>query len=321
MGNTLAIVGNGFDIAHNLHTQYSEFINALSADIFAEFKAFVDKYCPESENWTAFEEQISSLSLRCFQKAYDNDCDYETVLNDIIEINRVFENIRLNLLDYLEKATTNTDVSHLQTISKVLSNSVHVLSFNYTSTAELYSDHVFYLHGSLEEKEIVLGYDFRDEPCLIDYSMMKWSKRLCRERLAYIRYVKTRLPLPIEELRLQPYVDDIYRMQEIKESGKGFDNEDLIYFNHPNMLMQFYNGNPYDYEDSIPNLNFEAIETLIILGHSLVADRKYLERIFERLVNLREIILFTYESEKKEELEEKKRFLTRYTSCITECFY
>ena len=321
MGNTLAIVGNGFDIAHNLPTRYSQFIDALPSDAFDSFKELVRKYCPSTKSWTEFEERINDLTLSCFHKAYDDNYDYDSVLKDIGEVNRVFDDIRIKLMDYLLGATQGVEVYRLESVARVLDDSVYIINFNYTSTTNLYSDRVFYVHGSLEESEIVLGYDYREEPCIIDYDMMKWSKSLCRERLSYIRFLKA-MGISFEESSLAlAYIDDINKMQELQESGKGFEEEDWVLFKHPEMLKAFYNRYPDRYGEDTPELDYEGIETLIILGHSLIADRRYLESIFGKLINLKEVIIFTYPGESKDELDAKKQFLSRFFECINECFY
>lgn len=321
MKNALAIVGNGFDIAHGLRTGYPQFIAALPSDAFDSFRGLVEKYCVETKSWTKFEERINDLTLSCFHNAYNDDYDYDSVMKDIKEVNRTFDDIRIKLRDYLLTATQDIVVSRLESVSKVLDDSVYVINFNYTSTVNLYSDQVFYVHGSLEENEIVLGYDYREEPCIIDYDMMKWSKHLCRERLAYIRFLKARGITFKESSQVQSYIDDINRMQELKESGKGFEEEDWSEFCHPEMLMEFYSVCPDQYREDTPDLDYGKIETLIILGHSLTADRRYLENIFQKLINLKKIILFTYHGECRTEFEEKIRFLSRFSPCINMCFY
>ena len=72
MGNALAIVGNGFDIAHNLPNRYAQFVEALPTDAFDSFRELVGKYCFSTKSWTEFEERINDLTLSCFHKAYDD---------------------------------------------------------------------------------------------------------------------------------------------------------------------------------------------------------------------------------------------------------
>ena len=50
-------------------------------------------------------------------------------------------------------------------VKKVIDLDTNIINFNYTGTVEKYDKiNVYYIHGSLEESEIVLGYKQRAEP-------------------------------------------------------------------------------------------------------------------------------------------------------------
>lgn len=100
---TLAIVGNGFDLAHSLPTSYAQFKDSQETASVASFQQFVAKYCPESSEWTSFEDRINDLSMSCFQQSHDDAFDYDSVISDVQEINKVFEAIRSSLLTYLKR--------------------------------------------------------------------------------------------------------------------------------------------------------------------------------------------------------------------------
>lgn len=132
------------------------------------------------------------MTYQCFQRTFDDTCDYDTVLQDIKQINYFFAGLHSFLSDYLFAVVHAKPLQINRRIKRKLHKATPAINFNYTNTPELYTRNVFYVHGSLEEEEIVLGYDYRAEPCLIEYSLMKWSKILCRERLAFSRYLKSK---------------------------------------------------------------------------------------------------------------------------------
>ena len=66
----IAIVGNGFDMAHDLKTGYNDFVNAQKKETFAEYKAFLEKYCGNADGWSSFEERINELTYNCYWVLY-----------------------------------------------------------------------------------------------------------------------------------------------------------------------------------------------------------------------------------------------------------
>lgn len=318
---TLAIVGNGFDLAHSLPTSYAQFKNSQETASVASFQQFVAKYCPESSEWTSFEDRINDLSMSCFQRSHDDAFDYDSVISDVQEINKVFDAIRSSLLTYLKRVTSNTKIDVMPSIAAHIDSNTYVMNFNYTATVDLYAEKVYNVHGSLTENEIVLGYDYRDEPCVIEFDMMKWSKPLCRERLAFCRFVKQRMGLSTSAPLPSSFVDDVLEMQSIKNSGKGFEEDDWEGFTHADWLKQFYKGHPECYEEYWPGIEWGNIRKVVVLGHSLTADKVYLQTVLGKCVNIQEIILFTFPGERADELAKKKQFLEQYTSNIVTCFY
>ena len=114
---TLAIVGNGFDLAHNLPTSYLQFIYSQETASLVSFQQFVAKYCPESSAWTAFEDRINDLSMSCFLRSHNDDFDYDSVISEMQEINKVFDTIRSSLLTYLKRVTSDAEIAVIPSIA------------------------------------------------------------------------------------------------------------------------------------------------------------------------------------------------------------
>ena len=94
MLSRLIIIGNGFDLAHGLHTKYSDFMEYLCSyekepeiicDRFVRldsisprdqekhhFYEAISKYIPEQNLWSSFEEALSFLDYEQIQE--DNSC-------------------------------------------------------------------------------------------------------------------------------------------------------------------------------------------------------------------------------------------------------
>lgn len=90
---------------------------------------------------------------------------------------------------------------------------------------------------------------------------------------------------------------------------------------HADLLKQFYKGHPECYEEYWPDIEWGHIRKVVVLGHSLTADKAYLQTVLGKFVNIQEIILFTFQGERPDELAKKKQFLEQYTSNIVTCFY
>ena len=58
---TLIITGNGFDIAHNLPTEFSKFMSYISEGNDDNFYSSLIKYIPQDFLWSSFEEALSYL--------------------------------------------------------------------------------------------------------------------------------------------------------------------------------------------------------------------------------------------------------------------
>ena len=94
MLSRLVVIGNGFDLAHGLHTKYSDFMKYLCSyekppqiiyDRFVlldsvsaqdqerhRFYEAIGKYIPEEDLWSSFEEALGFLDYEQIQE--DNSC-------------------------------------------------------------------------------------------------------------------------------------------------------------------------------------------------------------------------------------------------------
>lgn len=84
-------------------------------------------------------------------------------------------------MNYLKNEIDIKPFKQKESTKKNLDSETIAISFNYTDTAKKYIGNVINIHGSLEENVIILGYDYRDEPCLAQYEDMCWSKNLPRK--------------------------------------------------------------------------------------------------------------------------------------------
>ncbi|EGQ8479470.1 hypothetical protein GTP37_15160 [Vibrio parahaemolyticus] len=171
----LYVIGNGFDIHHELPTKYLLFKDYLQRHNRVSYDNFVNSFfCCETEEdfWKNFEENLSNLDA---EKVIDDLSDYlphfssEFKDRDTgafgIEVNSFLKTITSDLkasfIEFIKDAANKGEQE--KKLNKIVKDS-RFISFNYTSTLEkLYSVNakdILYIHGNIykESEEIILGH-------------------------------------------------------------------------------------------------------------------------------------------------------------------
>ncbi len=166
----LVIIGNGFDIAHNLPTKYSNFMEQLTEE-HSTFYETICRYIPEDSLWASFEEALADLDDEQLQD--DNSCyllgygdenwkdsahhDFQYMIGEALifakDIPQYFSNWILSI---------NTCASPIMPTHLVDRRNIF-LSFNYTDTLEtvygIPENHICYIHGKAKRGDnLVVGH-------------------------------------------------------------------------------------------------------------------------------------------------------------------
>lgn len=193
MLSRLVVIGNGFDLAHGLHTKYSDFMNYLCSyekepqviyDRFVRldsvslqdqerhrFYEAISKYIPEQDLWSSFEEALGFLDYEQIQE--DNSCYFLDYGDDNWRdsANHDFQYMIGEDLSFATKISSyflewilhiNTNVPPVIS-SDVLNRNCLFLNFNYTDTLEkvyaIPATNILYIHGNaLRENNLILGH-------------------------------------------------------------------------------------------------------------------------------------------------------------------
>lgn len=193
MLSRLVVIGNGFDLAHGLHTKYSDFMKYLCSyekepqviyDRFIRldsvslqdqerhrFYEAISKYIPEQDLWSSFEEALGFLDYEQIQE--DNSCyfldygddnwrdsanhDYQYMIGEDLSF---ASNIPRFFLEWINQI--DTDVSPIVS-PNILNRNCLFLNFNYTDTLEQVYDipntQILYIHGKASRGEnIIIGH-------------------------------------------------------------------------------------------------------------------------------------------------------------------
>ncbi|KNC91180.1 bacteriophage abortive infection AbiH family protein [Trabulsiella odontotermitis] len=170
----LYIIGNGFDLYHDMKTGYNDFKNYVMREDLDVYNA-VDKFAPAGDEWNELESSLGDID---FYNIIDECGGYLTSYaaedfkasdhhNYEFEIERITKNLTTDLLkqfcNWISKIEVPKDVQYKKFNS--LDNQAIYLTFNYTSTLErLYSinkSNIKHIHGSIEDvSEIILGHSW-----------------------------------------------------------------------------------------------------------------------------------------------------------------
>lgn len=314
--DTIVIIGNGFDLAHGYKTPFKSFVEDKNGKNFKRFVHYLygRKIANDEDKWTDFEKIICDSTMEIF-KSEDNIIRiYKKTKcknwNDFTNrIDTYFAYLSIEIMNYLNIIQSKHKFKPKNSIKKYLNNNSYIINFNYTDIAEQYTSNVFHIHGSIKEKDIILGYDHHNydgngESCVMEPNLMKRNKRFMRKTLDYKRYLRVK-KLPdskVNELGKQ-YLDYIVNCEgNLSGINTVFDGD-------------YYKGfiKSPNYDAQIPiDIHFDDIRTIVIMGHSLLSDEKLIkESIINKCTNLKKFILFTYNYEKFKEIYKKAVFLNR----------
>jgi len=311
----LVIIGNGFDLAHGYKTKYSDFQASEPYKTSAFYTYYKDYFDSGIESfWNDFEKSLNCIIANYLDRYLFNpkkEGEYEDWMNGILF---AVDSIKGYLMDYLYKEThgknPDADKKYLKNISKYLTDEAQIINFNYTNTAERYKCRPFYVHGSLDENDVVLGYDFRDDSDLAGILPKKTWKEFQRTVLAIKRFINTK----DIDIDLGLYYPVILQATTDKFSGKGYDYGSIYGKPCADLIDTFMKSyNEESDKGFCQELGCSNIKTIVIMGPSLESDDFLLERLFNRCNGARSIILFSFSGEEKDDLENKKSIIKKYS--------
>ena len=189
----LVVIGNGFDLAHGLHTKYSDFMEYLCSykkkpqmiyDRFVLFSSVsaqdqerhrfyeaISKYIPEQDLWSSFEEALGFLDYEqiqednsCYFLSYGDDNWRDSANHDFQYMISEDLSFAANISRYFSEwiLRINTNVPPVVSLD-ILNRNCLFLNFNYTDTLEkvygIPASNILYIHGNaLRGNNLILGH-------------------------------------------------------------------------------------------------------------------------------------------------------------------
>lgn len=319
----IVIIGNGFDLAHGLHTSYSQFAQKYKDNvIIKQFHQYVDAL--EGENpfiddegvyknieWYSFELNMERL----IKWNYQNDINSGGMAVDgnLSKLNNLFTNLESLLAKYLIEECSSKKITAIESVQDCFDEYTLAISFNYTDTIKMYTDKYYYVHGSLsDDNHIIIGFATGELPCLCSGDNINFHKDVRKEELSYLRFLKeSGCRNEIKEL------DEFKRHAISLFSGRG--EYDLEYKNGEqniydtaelsSHLKRYAEKNRF--EPQRESFDYKSVEEIVVMGHGLEADLSYLTGIFAEASKLDKVVLYSYDGESKNDLERKINTLKR----------
>lgn len=266
MKNKLFVIGNGFDLAHNLPTRFDPDFKNIA--IKYEQDNFWDLYqsC-ENDIWSDFENLLGFPDFNALEEIFygyepdyfsDRESDRDSIIYQV-ELNGKLQDALYEFADNAEDSLRNIQVNNF--IEQILDSDGYYITFNYTHTLEdIYDipwEQILHIHGEVGENNLELGYP---------------KENFRPEKYSYDARGKGRGPYI--EIEIEDYIsgiEDYYvrtAYAELIDKCKSFYKEIRI-----DLLKDFLDRNQC------------KIEEIIVYGHSCAIDFDYFSYINTRYSN------------------------------------
>lgn len=246
--NTLYIIGNGFDLFHDLPTNYYCFGNYLEIHDCEFYKSLHDWFPSFYNNqkeecfslWEDFENGLKDIDQELLWQNVSNNLtpygaeDWKDEDNHRAQyvIHNILELITSKLCNNLANWICSVDVMTATKRLSFIPNAIY-LTFNYTKTLELYykicSKQILHIHGITDNPaSIITGHNMKFMKSENDYDDIRMYE--C-ERIIQSDYFDKTLK-PVENLiyKNHEFFKHLHNISTIKIIGHSINNIDIPYY-------------------------------------------------------------------------------------------
>lgn len=283
----LFILGNGFDISHNLPTRFdSDFKKIAKKNETINF--WEEVYQIHNKNiWSDFENSLAHPDFNSLEEIFngyepdyysDRESDRNAIITQV-DLNGNLTRSLYEFADNAEKQLTNT--KPLSKFKSKFDKNDLFINFNYTHTLEkLYNinkSRILHVHGEVGKNSLIMGYPEKD------YSPEK-----------YYFDIRGKGTGPYQKVDFQIYVDnkhndgllDYYTYKaccDLIEKTKSFSKQ-----TQTNTFLDF--------------LNNHDIQTIVILGHSCKIDFDYFQLLLNQFPKAKWFFIY-YDTKTKKDMK------------------
>lgn len=369
----LVILGNGFDLNLGMKSKFSDFANSkYGKEVLQQ-----NRWKNPSPYWYNFEENMAQNYNSALLKRVraEKKRVKSSHLHEFGYYLKQYDNIAEKLTEYLEVVQDDVfnaqneilarkqahPFDHVQTIPEVmpetdekLKEADAILSFNYTQTPQkifgISDERVIYIHGSLKDKNIILGanndVNFQGE--INDFTPLR--KKFRRDVNDFIQKKKpdsnvlnefkkfdmqfyNYRNLPIEFYKVK-ILSEVLKLDENYEMiSKYFVDDQLLNFGNQNwdramkikekwkrnsklapQIIDYVSNHlfrPFKIDFGIYIHSLNEIEEISIMGHSLNSDIEVIEDLLHSCLKLKKVNIFYYGGESISEKMRKVEFVLK----------
>lgn len=260
MKNKLYIIGNGFDLHHNLKTSYYNFRDYLknhNREIYDLLEQYV---CCSDDLWGDFEESLAKLDtdeLYCDNSNLlpnieigDISEDYYDPYEFSNEMERIYDKLTIELIeafkDFIYEAMS---VDNLEILKHKIDIDINArfLCFNYTDTLEriyhIQYNNINYIHNSIKEssEDIILGHSIDPSKFILKIKDNDYYKPYDEGRLILNEYFET-MHKPTDKIieKNRSYFNSLSNIDKVYVFGHSISKVDIPYFEK---IVQIINRN------------------------------------------------------------------------------
>ena len=256
MKNKLFIIGNGFDLAHNLPTRFNpDFMNFA---LKYEQDNFWDLYQTRDDNiWADFENLLSYPDFNSLEEIFDGyapdylsdrESDRDAIIFQV-DLNGNLKDALYEFAGNAENFLNNTQSNSF--FERILDSDGYYINFNYTHTLEdiyqIPSEQILHIHGEVGKNNLKLGYP---------QGNVKPEK--------YFYDVRAKGRGPYAEIEAEDYINNIEDYY-VRVAYEGLLNK----------CKSFYKEIELDILKDFLDKNVCKIEDIVVYGHSCAIDFEY----------------------------------------------
>ena len=369
----LVILGNGFDLNLGMKSRFSDFANSkYGKEVLQQ-----NRWSNPRPYWYNFEENMAQNYTSALLKRVraEKKRVKSSHLHEFGYYLKQYDNIAEKLTEYLETAQDDVfnaqneiwarkqahPFDHVQTIPEVMPDTDQklkeadaILSFNYTQTPQelfgISDERVIYIHGSLKDKNIILGanndVNFQGE--INDFTPLRKTFRrdvndfiqkkkpdsnVLNEFKKFDMQFYNYRNLPIEFYKAK-ILSEVLKLDENYEMiSKYFVDDQLLNFGNQNwdramkikekwkrnsklapQIIDYVSNHlfrPFKIDFGIYIHSLNEIEEISIMGHSLNSDIEVIEDLLHSCLKLKKVNIFYYGGESISEKMRKVEFVLK----------
>ena len=266
MKNKLFIIGNGFDLAHDLPTRFDPDFKNIARKY--EQDSFWDLYqSREGDIWSDFENLLGYPDFNTLEEIFygyepdylsDRESDRERIIHQV-QLNGNLQDALYAFAYEAEESLCNIQANDF--IERILDSAGYYITFNYTHTMEeIYNiprEQILHIHGEVGENNLELGYP---------------KGNFTPEKYSYDARGKGRGPYV--EIDLEDRIDGIEDYYIRTAYAELFDK-----------CKSFYKESRIDLLEDFLDKNQCKVEEIIVYGHSCAIDFDYFSYLNIRYSN------------------------------------